>query len=395
MKGFSICILVSNFLFLIFYISALIWFIWANLTLNILGFISLFVPIILIIEVSIYSVKKIHALEIVLMWSYGFFCFFYIMFIIIICINFGKYKTYRKICPFTVEDKKIHFEKKCQLYKINQNHRYSYQYICSYDSSKGMHKKIEEKINYNSINCIEAKSVIETNENVLDFFYKEYPKEKKYYCARANIPMKNTFINDINCTKGKYKIFIMFFILLFIFYGFPFAILIVLMFQIYEEEEENRPNRNRPPNHIDLPDDPLPPIQPLPPLHPLPPIIENDLPENNIGINRINRIRINWRRLVDLFELFEGFVRFNVFNINNSTSHLSTQESEKQNEEEEIPPEEEPKNIIVENKEEYTITTNINNLAPGKSTHNSIIRICDTNIINSEDIIINGLNNDI
>ena len=84
-----------------------------------------------------------------------------------------------------------------------------------------MHKKIEEKINYNSINCIEAKSVIETNENVLDFFYKEYPKEKKYYCARANIPMKNTFINDINCTKGKYKIFIMFFILLFIFYGFP------------------------------------------------------------------------------------------------------------------------------------------------------------------------------
>ena len=46
------------------------------------------------------------------------------------------YFEYWKNCPFTItDDYNLHYQRRCELYNINENSRYLYQYICSYDPS--------------------------------------------------------------------------------------------------------------------------------------------------------------------------------------------------------------------------------------------------------------------
>ena len=57
--------------------------------------------------------------------------------------NFGPYIyygyiNYKMLCPFTLDklDYKLHFKRRCQLYNIDQENYYPFQYICSYNSEK-------------------------------------------------------------------------------------------------------------------------------------------------------------------------------------------------------------------------------------------------------------------
>ena len=98
-----------------------------------------------------------------------FFCLFIIFWIfelIILTINYTKFKSFWKDCPYLLSnfEYNIHFERRCELYNINHNSRYSYQYICSYDSSKDFKKyNIKKEIQNENIICIPVKGIKETN----------------------------------------------------------------------------------------------------------------------------------------------------------------------------------------------------------------------------------------
>ena len=59
-------------------------------------------------------------------------------------VNLGKFLKYWKYCPYLITDLdyNLHFERRCELYNINNNCRYLYQYICLYDSSQDFKKII-------------------------------------------------------------------------------------------------------------------------------------------------------------------------------------------------------------------------------------------------------------
>ena len=106
---------------------------------------------------------------------------------VILAINENKYIDYLNICPYTISDLdlKLHLKRRCELYNINNNSRYSYQYICSYNSSKELQiKKLskKQKQDFNSYNalCLKVESLIKNN-SIVDLFSKEYSNSDKYY----------------------------------------------------------------------------------------------------------------------------------------------------------------------------------------------------------------------
>ena len=112
--------------------------------------------------------------------------------------NFIKYDLeYFKICPYTISDLelKFHLERRCELYNINNNSRYSHQYICSYNSEKEnqREKKLDKKIDSNYVFCLKVKSLIKNN-SIIDSFNKEYANSDKYYCCRANQPKDFSYV---------------------------------------------------------------------------------------------------------------------------------------------------------------------------------------------------------
>ena len=58
-------------------------------------------------------------------------------------INIIKFDKYWEICPFTLSglDYNKHCSRRCELYNINNNSRYSYQNIYSYNPSKDFESK--------------------------------------------------------------------------------------------------------------------------------------------------------------------------------------------------------------------------------------------------------------
>ena len=56
--------------------------------------------------------------------------------IIILGVNLSKFSNYWINCPFTINEpfSNYHYKRRCELYNINDNSRYKYQYICSYNS---------------------------------------------------------------------------------------------------------------------------------------------------------------------------------------------------------------------------------------------------------------------
>ena len=121
---------------------------------------------------------------------------FWILIIIISFINLKKYGEFWKDCPYLIFDLNYtkNLERRCILYNINKNSRYTFQYLCSFNSSKDFYhsnKNLIKKKENNQIICLKSKNPIENNYNITLFYgiFKE-----KYYCSRTNLPKDFTFI---------------------------------------------------------------------------------------------------------------------------------------------------------------------------------------------------------
>ena len=161
------------------------------------------------------NLKKAKKKKIIIGILLGIFCVFQI---ILLCFYFTDVEYYKKNCPFTLTDElSEHYNKRCELYNINKNSRYSNQYICSYDPTNDFKykaiknngqnvKNIEQKIEDDYLVCVAFNKEIEDN-TIVTSFCNEYSNSKKYYCSRTNKPKKYSNVKDKNC-KNKSKFYI-------------------------------------------------------------------------------------------------------------------------------------------------------------------------------------------
>ena len=136
------------------------------------------------------------------------FFIFIILQLIVITINYRKAGRYWKNCPYIINglEYDLHLRRRCELYNININSRYLYQYICSYDSSKEFKSKLSKEILPDKVVCIPFNNLIDNND-IVKSFENEYRNEKKYYCSRTNIPEEYSFAKPKDCNgKKKYMI---------------------------------------------------------------------------------------------------------------------------------------------------------------------------------------------
>ena len=226
-----------------------------------------------------------------------FFLFNFSAYLIILSVNISKFFKYWKYCPYLLKDLdyNLHFERRCELYNINNNSRYLYQYICSYDSSKDFKK--------DKIICNSVKAINETNK-VLYLFNNEYQKSNKYYCSRTNMPDNYSFVNHKKCKKANYSWMIALLVIYIFEYIFYYVILIFIGegFHNYQNYRGRRRERTR-------------------------------------NINRLEN---------------------NEIQNNNSQTNIDTKSSENPYESN-IFMQQKTRNIIIENKQEYSIDTNIKN----------------------------------
>ena len=192
----------------------------------------------------------------------SFFSIMILYEIILFSINLHKFSNYWINCPFTISEpyEKLHHKRRCELYGINNNSRYKFQYICSYDSYLDFaydyhyyyvngisfivksYKKIKQIIETDYVRCVQFTSVIINNPIVTEF-NKEYLSENKYYCGRTNQPVKNNFVEDKECNnKTKKNLFYLFDSCCFL------QIFYVIFFysskKILEEDERRNYNQN-------------------------------------------------------------------------------------------------------------------------------------------------------
>ncbi len=113
----------------------------------------------------------------------------FILFEIIILSYMIDYNSeYWKNCPFTItENYNLHYKKRCELYNLNKNSRFSNQYICSYNpsdsfkysyKSSGKHtykviKKLKKKIEPDFVRCVKVNNLI-LNKEIITLFDNEY-----------------------------------------------------------------------------------------------------------------------------------------------------------------------------------------------------------------------------
>ena len=150
---------------------------------------------------------------------YFVFMLFWIVVIVIITINFVKYKTFWDNCPYIIKNLEynLHVKKRCELFNINNNSRYAFQYICSYDSSKDFKNTINSEIEEDNVICLPYNNII--NNDIINKFINEYKDEQKFICSRTNIP-KYEYANDKDCSEKKSK------------YMYSFLVLVYLRFII-------------------------------------------------------------------------------------------------------------------------------------------------------------------
>ena len=146
---------------------------------------------------------------------YFFFVLFWITIIIITTKNFVDFKSLRKNCPYIIKDLdyNLHIKNRCELYNINNNSRYAYQYICSYNSSKDFKNTFSNEIKDNNVICVSYKNII--NNDVINKFINEYKDEEKFLCSRTNIP-NDKYVNDKNCSEKQNRYMYAFLILTYI-----------------------------------------------------------------------------------------------------------------------------------------------------------------------------------
>ena len=145
------------------------------------------------------------------------FLLIYIAELIILSINLMKFKEFRKECPFNIKFNE-NYEKRCELFNINTNSRYKYQYICSYDASTDF--SLSKKIANNEIICVKAKTPINyiVSKNIANNL-----SNNIYYCSRTDIPFNSTYINIKYCNNNiGYKRVIIFYVFYCLLFFLPF-----------------------------------------------------------------------------------------------------------------------------------------------------------------------------
>jgi hypothetical protein len=294
----------------------------------------------------LYLIKKLHKEEMcILLFLY---IFNYIIYLIILSVNIRKFLKYWKYCPYLITDLdyNLHFERRCELYNINNNSRYSYQYICSFDSSKNFKKNnLKKEIKNDNIICIPVKEMKENEYNeVKNLFINEYKNLNNYYCSRTNIPKNYSFVNPKNCKKTKYFLNIALYIIFIFEYIFIYIILCFL-FQIFISRNFDEMRRRRVRNLSNNDN------------------LRNNLP-NNIERN-IENERIQNRNVNNDANRFRNFFRNLFNNINNNQLNDDTKGSENPYMDSSFI-QQKTRNIILENKQEYSIETNIKNIISNK-----------------------------
>lgn len=305
------------------------------------------------------------------------FIFFEIFEFIVFTINLAKYSNYWRNCPFTLSslEYKEHYSRRCELYNTNNNSRYMYQYICSYNptqefinakkNKKNSQNKLSEEIKSETIICIPLKNIIPDNEVVI-LFNNEYSKNKNFYCSRTDRPNNFTFAKPKDCNKITYAFMLIFYLIsLFQIY----VIIIYLKIQrMIDNYERRRILHNFRARHLNE--------------------------RRNLEAIEVRNL-INFGRLLNLIR---GMINININMA--SSSNCSTEVSEKPHNIGNNELGGGTRNIIIENNKIYTIETDINNYSPDKKEkENNSINIEEIKVnfdINSEEIKLpNQINNNI
>ena len=209
-------------IYLIVFVAISIYTIWSSKLLKSL-FYTCFIPLILIsifFIIYIYSsfnLKPLFILNHLIFFKYAITLFKLeekIFIILLSSLNFiyiynkSNYRNYIQNCPFTFDSDLISFnesiyeKRRCELYNINMNSRYKYQYICSYNASENFEKD-KTKDGFDKIICIPKINDIDDNENIIKFnkIYKHKDKNDSdlFYCSRIDKPEKDEYIKEKYC----------------------------------------------------------------------------------------------------------------------------------------------------------------------------------------------------
>ena len=97
-----------------------------------------------------------------------------------------EYVYYYKYCPYVLSgmDYKLHFKRRCELYNIDKENIYPFQYICSYNEKNFFTEKFVNRYFPeipSEFECSKVTKLINNNK-VIDEFINEYYKEDLYYC---------------------------------------------------------------------------------------------------------------------------------------------------------------------------------------------------------------------
>ena len=245
----------SNFFILYIYI-------WINNIIKLVIIICILFTIVYYIEIILIEInfifKYIYKYYNKIRKIYTIFSFVYIFIypleIFTISFNLGIYETnFLKDCPYTINnlDYRLHLERRCELYNINNNSRYLYQYICSYDSSKDFDIKKEinfkNKIKIENVICLPYKNIIKGNK-IIELFNNEYNNSLKYYCSRTNKPVNFSYATHEDCNNIKKYAFFLLFLFITILQGIYLKIYYISIIQYHyhknELVEENNLNIN-------------------------------------------------------------------------------------------------------------------------------------------------------
>ena len=364
--------IISLIISFIFIILNAIFTIWTHISLQILFYIGIFALcsvciFFIFIETSLcdkylknlkYKLEKDISLSLLI----NIYLIFY--FFIIFSINFFRFDEFIINCPFYLDklEYSLNFERRCELYNINYNSRYSYQYICSYYSSLEFDeiniKKHKQEIKPNKVICIIINELIDND--VINNFKDVYNKKDNYYCSRTNMPQENdySFAKAKDCTKEKYDLM---FLLYLLYLLYLFLLSLCLFFLCLMRKKLRNAN-------------------------------DQTLVINNILARAFNRIHNDLSNLGRYLNLRRERVN------SNNTSKNSTERGENPGEHIDFRPEK-TINIIIENKKQFIIDQNIKNISNDKknkpANHINSENINDL-VVNSEERIIkfSNINND-
>jgi len=143
-RKIQLILLIIIFINLSIEIFILIYYVWMTKAIKITFIIFFCLNVVLYIFASL-IILNINVESIVpVPFAFLLYLMNIVIHLIILSINLGKFIKYWKYCPYLITDfdYSLHFERRCELYNINNNSRYLYQYICSYDSSKDFKKNI-------------------------------------------------------------------------------------------------------------------------------------------------------------------------------------------------------------------------------------------------------------